>query len=240
MEAAGTSLPVDVTLDGVSLLSLMSNGEVPASGGSSASQQQQLHECIYFWREHTLYAIRCGQYKAHFITRSGFDFKEPPLVHDPPLLFNVDWDPAEAIGLDTTTKEYAAVVDYLTLQADAHVASVEVGASQYLAQNYSRVPCCPRGDGSSQHLFQPGGVSAGNDHSSSSSIGSNSGRTSLTADLVAAYGASMRADVRAAVDILGIAVADWAGAAGEHEGPWRQCLCQRPEVEVSTTGRTAH
>lgn len=41
-----------------------------------------------------LYAARIKNWKAHFITKSGFGL-DPPVVHDPPLVFNVDADPAE-------------------------------------------------------------------------------------------------------------------------------------------------
>jgi hypothetical protein len=41
-----------------------------------------------------LYAARVKNWKVHFITKSGFGL-DPPVVHDPPLVFNVDADPAE-------------------------------------------------------------------------------------------------------------------------------------------------
>ena len=63
----------------------------------------------------------------------------------PPLLFNIEWDPSEAIPLDTSLPEYALEAEYLQKQADIHISSIVAGPSQYLAQNYSRVPCCPRG-----------------------------------------------------------------------------------------------
>jgi arylsulfatase A len=137
LDYANIPLPTDVVLDGISIRNLLSNDEGTAV--------QDPHECIYFWREHTLYAIRCGQYKGHFITRSGFNFTEAPLLHSPPLLFNIEWDPSEAIPLDTSLPEYALEAEYLQKQADIHISSIVAGPSQYLAQNYSRVPCCPRG-----------------------------------------------------------------------------------------------
>lgn len=45
-----------------------------------------------------LYAARIRNWKAHFITKSGFGL-DPPVVHDPPLIFNVDADPAEQYPL---------------------------------------------------------------------------------------------------------------------------------------------
>mmetsp|Transcript_24691 Transcript_24691/g.41170 ORF Transcript_24691/g.41170 Transcript_24691/m.41170 type:complete len:634 (-) Transcript_24691:82-1983(-) len=115
------------------------------SSSSEKEKEKDLHDCIYLWREKDLYAIRCGQYKAHFITRSGFYFSDHGTVQDPPLLFNVEWDPAERLPLDTTAEpQYAAQLAYLEAQANLHVHSIVKAPSQYLAQNYSRVPCCPR------------------------------------------------------------------------------------------------
>ena len=81
---AGIPMPNDRKFDGVDLAPLLR---------SSAIDVKDPHECIYFWREAQLYAIRCGQYKAHFVTRSGFDFSDKGTVQDPPLLFNVEWNP---------------------------------------------------------------------------------------------------------------------------------------------------
>ena len=81
----------------------------------------------------------------HFITRSGFDFSDLGTVHDPPLLFNVDWDPGEATPLNTSYAQYHKIVVELELAAEAHKATIEHVPSEYTAQNMSRVPCCPRG-----------------------------------------------------------------------------------------------
>ncbi|CAM9334258.1 unnamed protein product, partial [Ectocarpus fasciculatus] len=132
LDYAGVKLPENVELDGRSIKKTLQEGD---SSGI-------VHECIYLWREKDLYAIRCGQYKAHFITRSGFDFSDDGTAQDPPLLFNVEWDPAEAIPLDTSDPVYAAQVKYLTVKAAEHTETIVKAPSQYLAQNMSRMPCC--------------------------------------------------------------------------------------------------
>ena len=38
-------------------------------------------------------AVRKGPWKAHFITQAGY--REKPKEHDPPLLFNLEYDPSE-------------------------------------------------------------------------------------------------------------------------------------------------
>jgi arylsulfatase A-like enzyme len=147
LDLSGRALPQGVELDGVSLAELLVSTEPVADP----------HACVYLWREHALYAIRCGPHKAHFVTRSGFNFSDPGTVHDPPLLFNVEWDPAEAIPLNTSLPEYAAIAKQLTAAADAHVQSITPYPSVYLAQNLSRVPCCPRGG----RVEQTGGETEG-------------------------------------------------------------------------------
>ena len=48
---------------------------------------------MFYYRGDRLYAVRVGDYKAHFITQSGY---EPQAAeHDPPLLFNLNVDPSE-------------------------------------------------------------------------------------------------------------------------------------------------
>lgn len=138
---AGIEVPEDRTYDGVSLDKLLMNSK----DVSSDSTELDPHECIYLWREKDLYAIRCGQYKAHFITRSGFDFTDLGTVHNPPLLFNVDWDPGEAIPLNTSHFKNKKIVAELEEAATAHIATIVHVPSEYTAQNMSRVPCCPRG-----------------------------------------------------------------------------------------------
>lgn len=233
MEMTNTPLPQNTIFDGVSILSLMLSGDgggVAARGVGDGEEiarnnnnnnynydsDNDPHECIYFWREHTLYAIRCGPHKAHFVTRSGFDFKEAPLTHDPPLLFNVNWDPSEAIPLNTSTVENAVVVQYLTLQAKLHVDTIEVGASQYLAQNFSRVPCCPRG--STNGVFSP---YTGQFTADESSIDSDA----FTAYLSLSYGNDASSgSIEEAVNTIGAAFVN----TDVPEGPWRSCLCHRP------------
>lgn len=134
LDFAGLPLPEGVVLDGKSLKTTLEQGD-----GSG-----DVHDCIYLWRERDLYAIRCGQYKAHFITRSGFDFSDEGTVQNPPLLFNIEWDPSETHQLDVSDPTYAAQLKYLTARATEHLSTVIKAPSEYLAQNMSRAPCCPR------------------------------------------------------------------------------------------------
>lgn len=137
LDLAGISIPEEVEkLDGKSMRGLL-----------DGTLQGDLHDCIHYWREHTLYAIRCGPYKSHFITRSGFNTSDPPTLHDPPLLYQIEWDAAERLPLDPTDPDNAKIIAELTAAADAHVAEVESSKpkSLYLPQAAKVMPCCDRG-----------------------------------------------------------------------------------------------
>jgi hypothetical protein len=49
---------------------------------------------MFFYRDNGLYAVRHRSFKAHFVTRSEYG-NDPPVEHDPPLLYNLDEDPSE-------------------------------------------------------------------------------------------------------------------------------------------------
>lgn len=126
------NLPAPEGVDGVSLKPLLwkTNTSYP-------------HDCIYYWRERDLYAIRCGDYKAHFITRSGFNTSDAGEVHDPPIMFQVNWDPEESVPLTPElVDDYDEQLSYLIMKATAHVSSIERSKSLYLAQNFTLMPCC--------------------------------------------------------------------------------------------------
>ncbi len=39
-----------------------------------------------------LYAIRCGKYKVHWVTK---DYNSTATILETPLLYNIEWDPSE-------------------------------------------------------------------------------------------------------------------------------------------------
>jgi len=135
---AGLAAGNSKQLDGLSLEPLL-----------SGTSDELDRECLYWWREASLYALRCGHLKAHLITRSGFDFQDVGTKHDPPLVFNIENDPGELYPLEVGKGVSDAELAYLGRMAAEHEELLEEdkAASLYLAQSISVMPCCKRGGG---------------------------------------------------------------------------------------------
>jgi arylsulfatase A len=94
---------------------------------------------VYFWRENVLYAIRYMGFKAHFYTRPGFG-NDPPIFYDPPLLYNVEWNPSENVLLDP--KKYKGIIKIIIEEYKRITHSVVKGIPQYGEQSWKIIPCC--------------------------------------------------------------------------------------------------
>ena len=89
-----------------------------------------------------MYAIRTGAYKAHFLTRPGFGDDHMPEHHDPPLLFNLEHDPAEALPLNAT--QYPDVLARVNDILKQHESTLVKGEPQldHWDWTFSICPCC--------------------------------------------------------------------------------------------------
>lgn len=63
-------------------------------------------DVVFFYREEELYAIRKGEYKAHFITKSEYG-ENNKTYHDPPLLYDLNIDPSEKFNI---AAEHAEII----------------------------------------------------------------------------------------------------------------------------------
>jgi len=96
LKLADSDIPEDRVLDGEDIYPLL------------IGEKQSAGAIVYYYIRDEIYAIRKGDWKAHFITRPSYS-KEAPVVHNPPLLFNINHDPSEKYevgkGHETVIKE---------------------------------------------------------------------------------------------------------------------------------------
>ena len=130
-------IPNDRYIDGKDMTKLLLNDD----------DNEELHECLYFFGGTTnagcdkyeqcpgLWAIRCGSYKIHWVTRhTNWTYDEygiitntikGPIIRDPPLLFNVDRDPAEQFPISVDTEIYKGMIQYMTKKRDEMEATID-------------------------------------------------------------------------------------------------------------------
>jgi arylsulfatase A-like enzyme len=111
---AGATLPRDLLLDGVDMSPLLL-GKGPGK-----------RDAMFYYRGTQLFAVRKGPFKAHFITRSGYD-KDPPAPHDPPLLFDLGADPGERFDV---AKDHPDALAAIAMEVERHRATVTPVRSQ--------------------------------------------------------------------------------------------------------------
>ena len=95
---AGGTVPTDRPVDGVDL--------TPVLLGEGSSPR----EVMAYYRMGELYAFRKGRYKAHFLTEGRYGLPPPRTAHDPPILFDLEEDPAERYDVSAERPEALAMV----------------------------------------------------------------------------------------------------------------------------------
>ncbi len=110
VKLAGGEVPKDRVVDGVDL--------APALLGKGPSPRQEM----FFYRGTTLYAVRNGPWKAHFVTKPAYGQNLKETLHDPPLLYHLERDPGEKLD---AAKDHPDVVSDLKAVAERHRATVK-------------------------------------------------------------------------------------------------------------------
>lgn len=123
---SGTKLPEDRIYDGYDLSPLLL--------GTGKSERK----IVIYYHGAQVYAIRMGDYKAHFFTQNEYGFNTahpittPPFElknertpHDPPLLFNVNVDPGERYNIAEAHPEIIAEIRKILQAHRAGVKPVE-------------------------------------------------------------------------------------------------------------------
>lgn len=114
LEMAGAKIPSDRVMDGSSLSGTITSG-APGS-----------RDTVFYYREDKLWAVRKGPFKAHFITRSGYEGEEP-VTWDPPRLHNLEEDPSEKYNIAAGHPE---VLDEIRKAVEDHLADLVPGEDQ--------------------------------------------------------------------------------------------------------------
>lgn len=115
LELTGVEPPANRPLDGKSLVPLMKN-----SSAASA------HSDYFYWRGNAVFAMRHGDFKLHFYTQGCTDYWLPArTLHDPPLIFHMLRDPAEAYPLNATLPENVALIASARTALAAHLKEVD-------------------------------------------------------------------------------------------------------------------
>jgi arylsulfatase A-like enzyme len=114
IKLAGGDVPADRPIDGYDL--------APVLTGKGKSPR----DTMFFYRGTKLFAVRHGEWKAHFITQVAYG-KDGPMEHDPPLLYNLGRDPGEKTDV---AKDNGEVVKRLKAIAEKHRAAMKPGEPQ--------------------------------------------------------------------------------------------------------------
>ena len=111
---AGGRVPSDRPIDGYDITPLLTGkGKSP-------------RDTMFFYRGTRLYAVRHGEWKAHFITQVAYG-KGEAIKHDPPLLYHLGRDPGEKFD---GAKDHPDVVARITAIAEKHREGMKPGELQ--------------------------------------------------------------------------------------------------------------
>ena len=108
---AGAELPRDRVIDGRNLLPLL-----------SGESDEAIHEAFFYYRDETLYAVRMGPWKAHFITEWEYTPDTERVVHETPELYHLDHDPSEQFNVADAHPE---VIEVIRRVVERHEANLE-------------------------------------------------------------------------------------------------------------------
>jgi arylsulfatase A-like enzyme len=135
----------DWIIDGVDITSILFDDNT-----ETRSNDKNNKRILFFWRDgfpdgplHQPYgrmdvvAVKIGHLKAWFATKSGHYNADPHVWHDPPLVFDIEADPAEARPLNVST----SLIDFVKKLRHDHIVQTIRGDPLTLEQNDRYIPC---------------------------------------------------------------------------------------------------
>ncbi len=114
LKLAGAEVPTDRPIDGIDLAPLLFKGK-------------SVRNVHFYYLGDEPFAVRKGDYKAHFITHDSYT-KDEPVKHDPPLLYNLAEDPEEEFDI---ASEHPDIVADLTKIFQEHRDTITRGPLQF-------------------------------------------------------------------------------------------------------------
>lgn len=106
---AGAGIPDDRILDSHDLAPVLLEGK------------SSPRDVLFYYRGEDLFAVRKGAFKTHFITQSTFGPDKERERHDPPLLFNLNHDPAEKHNIADEHPEVIAEIETVVKEHRANL-----------------------------------------------------------------------------------------------------------------------
>ena len=120
IKLAGGKVPADRVIDGVDISPVLLGPVCPRQIGPSP------RKTMFFYRGTKLYAVRHGEFKAHFITQPAYGGGKAQ-GHDPPLLYHLGHDPGEKYDVAAEQPEVIAQIRKI---ARAHREEMKPGEPQ--------------------------------------------------------------------------------------------------------------
>lgn len=101
---AGAEIPQDRIIDGLDLSAVL------------FEQKESQRKSMFYYRGSDLYAVRLGDYKAHFITEGAYGQFGEREEHTTPLLYNVNEDPSEQFDIAMDHPEIIEGINSLVME----------------------------------------------------------------------------------------------------------------------------
>lgn len=127
-QLSGARLPDDRVYDGYDIS--------PLIFGTGKSKR----DVVFYYRGQKVYAIRKGNYKAHFITQNEYnsqtthpvtnppmEITNSPTFHETPLLYNLNVDPSEKFNI---ADEHPEIIKEIRKVLEEHLAGIEPAENQ--------------------------------------------------------------------------------------------------------------
>ncbi|MGF1557610.1 MAG: sulfatase [Flavobacteriaceae bacterium] len=112
---AGVEIPDDRIVDGVDL------------SGTLLHRETSPRNDMFYYRGTELFAVRSGDFKAHFITQGVYGQFGERVVHEPPILYNIGQDPSERFDI---AAEHPEIIQQINEMVKVHQAKMVMGKDQ--------------------------------------------------------------------------------------------------------------